>query len=445
MGRPSSIAIVIVSVLISSCGLSGETTVNPLPSTDTAPEAFLLPVEWTPTPLRTSVPVQAMSSQEAPSVAAPESTPTGDVSSSQPRLFLDALQMWSATEGWGRTSRMSEGSPRVLHTLDGGSTWTDVTPPGVPQGPQVSGDLASLGKDVAWLSVAVYPEDRSGPIPAVVTVYQTVDGGAHWSQGAAFELEHGIAEMPVFIDTLHGWMLPWFGEGGSREARDLRKTVDGGRTWEVVSTWEDSDGIPLGCTKTGLAFADEDVGWLTGICPGPFFLYTTADGGATWSQVQSLALPEGIAGDAWDLFNGSVYVPSSNPTFFANKAGYLWVTLETGNGPTYNLLYTTRDAGATWTPNLLPDEMFSPTLVNPDEGWGLSGSRHDKLSVTINGGKDWEYVGLVPRGSCLPGPLVNFVDPQHGWCLDCDILYSTGDGGRTWQRLEPSIATNASE
>jgi photosystem II stability/assembly factor-like uncharacterized protein len=301
----------------------------------------------------------------------------------------------------------------------------------------VDGWLVSIGEDVAWVSVAVYPQERNGPDPVVVTVYQTVDGGEHWSPGTPFELEHGIAEAPMFIDRLHGWIFPWLGEGGNNEARQLWRTVDGGRTWKLVASPGDSEGVPLSCSKSGLAFVDESAGWMTGYCPGPFFLYETTDGGATWIPRRSLPVPEGLPPEAFDL---AVDLGSYGPVFFPDRAGSFVVRLVFLDGPIYHLLYATQDGGETWIPYLLPNGTIGdPEFITPEQGWVSDGRQ---LHATINGGADWDYVGILPAASSPSHDVhMDFVNPQLGWLLDGDALLSTEDGGHTWQYLEPLLAS----
>jgi len=434
--------VLIVSGLVSSCGAATAGDSGPLPARSAVPPTLQLPPLWTPTLPQVHA---TTAPNERPSIPA-SPTPQGLIPATAPRteesfsspqaITLDTIQMQSATEGWGRGTLLSENAPRVLRTVDGGATWADVMPPGVALEPRVDREVVSLTPDVAWVFVAVYPQDRNGPDPLVVTVYQTVDGGRQWRPGTPFEIEHGIADLPMFIDPFHGWILPWTGEEGGREHRELWRTIDGGITWELLSTTEDDDGVPLGCSKNGLAFADERVGWMTGVCPGPFFLYTTADGGATWFPRQSLPVPEGLTEDA---FNHNIEIASFNPVFFPDGAGYLAVELETVDGRYYHLFYATQDGGITWAPHLLPVRAsVGPDFITPEQGWVSDGRQ---LFETINGGTDWDLVGALPARSDVYLIHIDFVDSQHGWLLDRNTLSSTEDGGHTWRDLTPRLAT----
>jgi photosystem II stability/assembly factor-like uncharacterized protein len=65
-----------------------------------------------------------------------------------------------------------------------------------------------------------------------------------------------------------------------------------------------------------------------------------------------------------------------------------------------------------------------------------------QLFATINGGRDWDYVGILPAPANPSHNIhIDFVDSEHGWLLDGDALFSTEDGGHTWQSLEPLLAS----
>jgi hypothetical protein len=76
--------------------------------------------------------------------------------------------------------------------------------------------------------------------------------------------------------------------------------ADGGRSWQTLI--DPFQGDLQSCGKTGIVFADPQLGWITGDChavaPG-VFLYRTEDGGHTWNT-QEIPAP---AGATTDLFN----------------------------------------------------------------------------------------------------------------------------------------------
>jgi len=84
-------------------------------------------------------------------------------------------------------------------------------------------------------------------------------------------------------------------------------------------------------------------------------------------------------------------------------------------------------------------------LVTPDFGWGLAPGEGGIYHIlrTDDGGETWREITppqpLTPNSSWLY-PSVDFYDPDTGWASysGTDLIWSTHDGGRTWQptRLE---------
>lgn len=95
-------------------------------------------------------------------------------------------------------------------------------------------------------------------------IYHTTDAGANWTRtGGAniFDL--------YFPTDLVGYAC---GQGGA-----LRKTVDGGVTWSVLTS-------PIANDQFTVFFLDEQRGWVGGATSGA----RTVDGGATWTSMFSL-------------------------------------------------------------------------------------------------------------------------------------------------------------
>jgi len=112
-------------------------------------------------------------------------------------------------------------------------------------------------------------------------------------------------------------------------------------------------------------------------------------------------------------------------------------------------LYRTRDGGATWTK--LPDPGFPVNGVffaNYLNGWIDSGSLttglgSDVLYATTDGGKTWKLVGPLPKSAAMSWGYgvgmyhVTFSRNSdgsfRGWYLGNGLLFTTTDGGHSWQ------------
>jgi photosystem II stability/assembly factor-like uncharacterized protein len=161
---------------------------------------------------------------------------------------------------------------------------------------------------------------------------------------------------------------------------------------------------PAQATPNTMKLLTENTGWA--LMHGR--LYWTTDFGQHWRDITPPGAPVPRRGGV---------VSIADVSFHGTADG--WVLLRTGGGGEYGdssfELASTTDAGTTWS-------------VTP---------------VTLPNWRSWRRLG--GNGS------VDFVDPLHGWMnlslessanFDRGLLYSTADGGRTWQQVPgaPMIA-----
>jgi photosystem II stability/assembly factor-like uncharacterized protein len=108
-----------------------------------------------------------------------------------------------------------------------------------------------------------------------------------------------------------------------------------------------------------------------------------------------------------------------------------------------NQVGVTHDGGATWTVVVPADDGFDSypgdiSATSPDSVW-VSGCRRYNYSDknvayvrhTHDGGQTWDEASLPP----VPGysGRLMMVDDLHGWWKTSAVLYSTIDGGHSWQ------------
>lgn len=87
----------------------------------------------------------------------------------------------------------------------------------------------------------------------------------------------------AFSDPDHGWVLVWEGSPHPT-ALILHRTVDGGRTWDVITrtdTTPSPNGLPLTAGVDIPSFKDPSTGWLTGRTDAGPHILVTEDGGRT--------------------------------------------------------------------------------------------------------------------------------------------------------------------
>lgn len=251
----------------------------------------------------------------------------------------------------------------------------------------------------------------------------TVDGGTTWVQQKKFTNDAFL--QVYFIDQNNGWLLcerSVFSRGQNSMSY-LRRTSDGGRTWEKVE-FEDGgreritrllfntfgvttafgergvfyrlqqDGISWKKSQSAMhyllldgAFSDEMTGAIVGA--GGTIMFTE-DGGLTWEKAT-------LVGDLDTRFNavffagtkGAWAVGSKGRIFRSNGGGRLW--RQTGSGPNVNLtdvyftsersgwavgdngvIVRTRDGGYTWTDvNSKTLHRLEKVVFNGQRGWAI--------------------------------------------------------------------------
>jgi len=114
-------------------------------------------------------------------------------------------------------------------------------------------------------------------------------------------------------------------------------------------------------------------------------------------------------------------------------------------------LYRTWDGGATWTnmpdPGLPVNGVFFLDAVHGwiDSGSPMTGLGSDVLYATTDGGKSWKLVGPLPKSAPMGWVFgvgnyrVTFSRNSDGslwgWYLGNASLFTSADGGRSWQLL----------
>ncbi|GAC1519176.1 MAG: hypothetical protein NVS3B14_21410 [Ktedonobacteraceae bacterium] len=340
--------------------------------------------------------------------------------------------MFNASAGWAITYNPSNKS-RVLRTTAGVTHWRDVTPATGSQN-SVIGGTDFFDPLTAWVAVAVPPN---------LFVYRTHDGGQTWQKARL--PDQGIETGQIFIlNAQTGWILVGKGAAAGSEAVDVLHTSDGGATWKIISVSNYSTGnnptaIPFGGDKSGLSFVSATTGWITGFTPADNFawLYATHDGGATW-QHQAIPLPA-----------SAFQVSTMPPVFFNATDGILPVIIPGLEGQSITI-EVTHDAGASWSATgPVPTSATAGTIdfVDALHGWVVSNTFDVKSNQYINstvystddGGEHWTHHNVKLSADIT---LIDFASPAQGWAIDSrQFLYQTTDGGQTWTKVTPIVAS----
>lgn len=337
------------------------------------------------------------------------------------------LHMVDADTGWAIADM------GLLHTRDGGRSWTLRNPGGVdPAGLQPSpethawGNAAFTGSSEAWVAAAG---------PDTVTVFHTADAGQSWSAATVkpeSDAKMDQSDTPAVIGLdfptpTDGWLLTTAG-GIAAGVQDIElyRTVDAGATWKLLAAATQQrpspSGLPAEGVKTGIGFTGPDHGWITGYRgsqPG-MWLYETADGGKTW-HTSALPTPAGISTAA---------SPQSFPPHFT-KVGHGVIPVTWPGATSTTVFYVTNDDGATWQATT-PIESADPMqLWTWPTGRDAAAASDTTWCVTDNASATWH---CEPLPAALHGISdLSFASPQAGWAIADGSLLTTTDNGRSWE------------
>jgi photosystem II stability/assembly factor-like uncharacterized protein len=443
--KPSRLLLVVL--LFAAACIPSQATDFPTPAPRTATVPALPPTATTP-PTKPPTATASPATDTAEPTATVETAPgsIAHLAAGTP-VTITAMNMLDTTTGWAIGGTGSLGD-HVLRTADGGETWADVTPPEPAAATSTPGFLLDAhghfaDADHAWVIYGT--TDTSAP--TAMQVWRTSDAGATWTGSEPIDASDlGPSDFFApsdlhFSNAEHGFFVAHLGVGMNHDYFAVYTTADGGATWTFVFGPQ-SDG-PQSCGKTGLRFVDAAHGWLTGDCQGVapgLFLYATSDGGATWTPA-SLPPPA----DGPDLFTRDDAGCGTNSltAFDAQtlKLAVACLILSTDPIAVQAYVYTTTDGGATWTSSPAPSRGL--TFLNPQVGWSLPLTLGFEtppfdLSHTTDGGATWTTVAAVDWYGQL-----DFVDDTLGWSVAHTAaaisLLRTTDGGATWETLSPAI------
>jgi photosystem II stability/assembly factor-like uncharacterized protein len=187
------------------------------------------------------------------------------------------------------------------------------------------------------------------------------------------------------------------------------------------SSWQALPNAPtVGSRHDDVFFINPTVGWVVNLGGE---IYKTMDGGASW-QLQLLGP---------NAFRSVGFADSLH-----GWAG----TLDS------DLLFQTRDGGATWTrvqniPEPKPEGICGLSVVNAAVVYGCGRYNHTpRVIKTVDGGATWTTIDM----SAHAGTLIDcyFLAPDSGFVVGGSpqgvfpstiraVVLFTGDGGRTWQ------------
>lgn len=269
----------------------------------------------------------------------------------------------------------------ILHTKDGGNTWT----------PQLGGDPHSAEATINDLRF-VNPT-HGWANQGTNKLLRTTDG-ENWEQAGKLGGNYGYWSDFFFSSENAGVQI-------RQEPHDIAQTRDSGKTWKQVMPGcvakMEVEGLTreVGCSLKSLHFPTANVGYAIGTGALALFVLKTEDGGATWN----VSVTRDLAPDQSTYFRQEVFFTSENTGFVAMNDGKI---------------LTTADGGHTWR-GLVGTSRGKIKFADPEVGWSFEGS---KLTYTTNAGKTWSSrtfrFPVDPKSFSFPSRQRAYVVSYHG-------------------------------
>ncbi len=347
----------------------------------------------------------------------------------------------------------------IMITNDGGETWEDKTPIDAPRSTAVE----FLNADTGWVC------GRDGQL------LKTVDGGNTWIDHSFtniedyndihfFDDQHGVLlknyEVRITEDGGDTWdslvtivnynsRLLSFSSGANNHlfavGRNgvMAKSVDGGSTWEKLSSGQDysfssmgffdlSEGLAIsGYWSSGSLFRTWDGGqsWEpdTIIEGGPFYKLTANDGNFFMLDHSSQLAKSVDNGATWELMDVPSLTSYYYDMFFVDsQSGYLC-----GDS---SLLVKTTDGGESWEQILFDDyhKFISMYFHDENTGWIIDFTGKTILR-TEDGGVSWDSSQLIYDEFVFEPQHIYFINEDIGYASTREgLLFKTVDGGESW-------------
>jgi len=304
----------------------------------------------------------------------------------------------------------------------------------------------STAASVTLVAVGCGPTTTEIPAecpPGVVA--RSDDGGRTWTTSRIEGVRFSDIE---FIDARRGW---------ATANGDLLETTDGGVTWQSRL-----DRVPREIAEPvaqlpffeAVSFADDDHGIVAGYT-GPFgfiltaFILTTDDGGATWRVSYT---QENSSINSACLTRGGFGVTDGRPTRVTNDWGATWRTVDdplrgaagarvgcSGERDlwmvtVYPFLAHSADGGLTWTDESasLPGEGngLRARITFADETLGAITWSDRDIVLTRDGGRTWTRHAILDAP--VPFDDAAIIDERNVVALTWGTAGVTEDGGESW-------------
>jgi photosystem II stability/assembly factor-like uncharacterized protein len=384
-----------------------------------------------PSPGDTGSPSISTSAPSSPTATAPQpppntiSTPPSALGLSD--VHLVDLTFVSADEAYGlATADCLTGSGRctaMVHTTDGGTTWTSMKPPPAnvyePGLSTQCADPCVRGMRFANSQIGYAYGSGQYTVGGGPAFFMTTDGGASWHR------EAGGADA---LETLDGNVIRVVDTGGCPPgcAYSIEIAPIGSTAWKAVSLAGQPSGVAVSLSRSGRyaylsTFGNQASG---GIAKGT--LYVSTDNGQSWTRRDDPCA--NVAGVEYD----SVAMASA-----ADGSVTLLCQERAGSSP-HSYTTTSTDGGQTFQPG-------SSTALGSAGASAVGAASakvlfvmSDVLYRSADGGQSWQKVQRNSVGP-LAASVIGFESDTVGRVLEPDAsdgavrtVWTTRDAGQTW-------------
>jgi photosystem II stability/assembly factor-like uncharacterized protein len=343
--------------------------------------------------------------------------------------FADKQNGWAV--GTPSFWSMASGGGVIVHTGDGGATWT-------PQASVLAGELVGVDfvdDNHGWaISDMPFGDFTQAPL----TVEHTADGGVTWIP--EFVPSNAPLTAVDFLNTTTGWVAARYVSSSSNAA--IYFSTNSGLSWK-------KEMLPAGAPLiTGLQFLDANSGWAVGLTydnndnPKEGWVLHTTNGGKSWTRVAGLQDTFATTVHFADPLDG--WVGGLNGVYATTDGGVTWERVAGGYGVEAiagidsshawafgdNFLVSTCDAAgdtaapATLDAHLTSDFARTPVTVtlspNDTGGSGVAGTEY-----SIDGGA-WQSGDSIT----IAAPATHANDGAH------TILYRSTDAAGNREQTE---------
>jgi len=302
---------------------------------------------------------------------------------------------------------LREAAGRIYKTIDGGSSWQNVTPDSL----YIPGFHYSRDPSIVFfnefIGIAI---SRCGER---LYIDRTIDGGQSWDRQRLFKFR--------YLYNIHAYSASTFYFLAKNENADTTYfcwTDDTFKTWSVkYATTDHISSFALNSDSDFFAsFQDSTFYRLE-----KYRLEKSVDKGQTWEYKQTLE---------WGV---------DHIQFINTEVGLIL-----GGGPT---LWKSNDGGNSWKKKFFDYPFSNVFFIDKNHGFACGGSggcfhaeceSEGILFKTSDGGKNWYidfYVynaGRVEEGMYSEFKSIKFIDETRAFLLSGRSIYKTDDGGNSW-------------